>query len=151
MSDSIDSLSGIGAATGTASASDAAAFTQARQDAMNAAATALGMSPTDLRTAMSSGETLTQLAAAKGISSADLQGTISAALKKDLPNATAAQLNTLSSRMMTGSQHAQHAHGGHHAGGAGGAGGASASASSSSSADATGDGNDLGSTISVVV
>ena len=139
-----DPIQSVGAATGVSGASGTT-FTQARQDALNAAANAPQMSPSALRTALANGETLGQLASAKGISATDLQNTIETSLKKDLPGASAAQLSALASRMVNGS-HAHGAHGGHgHASAAGASGSSSASAQ-----DATGDGNDLGGALDVI-
>ncbi len=125
-----DPIQSVGAATGVSSASGSN-FTQARQDALNAAAQALSMTPGELRSAMANGETLSQLASEKGVSATDLQNTIETSLKKDLPGANATQLAALAARMVNGS-HAHGAHGHGHAGGAAGS-------SSASAQDATGD------------
>ena len=100
----VEQIDGIGAASG---ASDAASssFTQARQDAFNAAATGLGMSGADLRTALSSGHTLSQVASSRGISATSLQSTIASSLRKDLPNASTAHLDNIAARLMAGAHH----------------------------------------------
>jgi len=142
MATSIDSVSS------TYSTTDSTQLTQARQDALAAAAKELGMSSTDLRSELASGESLTDIANSKGVSPQDLQSTMEAAMKKDLPNASASQLSTMTSRMM--------AHHGHHAHGSSGASASSSASDASGSTSGAGssDGNqplDSTSTMHVVV
>ena len=59
--------------------------------AMDAAATALGMSASDLRSAMQSGQSLASIASSKGISQATLTSTISAAIQQANPAVSADQ------------------------------------------------------------
>lgn len=141
MSNPIDELSSAAGST----SSSASSFTQARQDALNAVANELGISATDLRSSLSSGETLTQLAASKGVSSTALQSTIETALKADLPNASDSQISGLASRIASG-HHGHHGHG--HSAEVSGSSGSSSSGAAAT--DATGDGNAVGSLYNVV-
>jgi hypothetical protein len=74
----------------------------AMKDAMGAVAKKLGMSADDMRTALQGGESLTQLASSKGVSTDDLKNTIQSSLKADLPNASSTQLQNLTNRMISG-------------------------------------------------
>jgi hypothetical protein len=86
---------------------------QVKEDVLSAVASQLGESEADLQKGLSGGQSLQQLAAAKGISSDDLQSTIAGVVQKDMPNASPDQVANVTSRMMQGA-HGHHHHGGHH-------------------------------------
>ena len=94
----IDSVRGIDPVYGTV----ASRFTVARQRAFNAAADELGMSPTELRSEVSNGASLTKLAIGIGLSPSALQSTIEATLNRGLLGVPASQLTALAERMMAG-------------------------------------------------
>ncbi len=94
----IDSVRGIEGIYGTV----ASRFTVARQRAFNAAADELGMSPTELRSAVASGASLTKLAIGIGISPGALRSTIETTLNRGLLGVPASQLAALAARMMAG-------------------------------------------------
>jgi uncharacterized protein YidB (DUF937 family) len=73
-----------------------------RKAGMDAAATALGLSSTDMRTALKNGETLTSLAQAKGVSLDSLTSAISAALAKANPNLSADRTAQIAQRIISG-------------------------------------------------
>ena len=104
MVQSIDGTNGASSTTGT----DPSQYMDAMKDAMGAVAKKLGMSADDMRTALKGGETLTQLASSKGVSSDQLQSTIQSSLKADLPNASSTQLQNLTSRMISGPPRGAH-------------------------------------------
>ena len=98
MVQSIDGSNGASGTTGT----DQSQYMDAMKDAMGAVAKKLGMSADDMRTALQGGESLTQLASSKGVSTDDLKNTIQSSLKADLPNASSTQLQNLTNRMISG-------------------------------------------------
>jgi uncharacterized protein YidB (DUF937 family) len=69
--------------------------------AMDAAAKLLGMSTTDLRTALQSGQSLVSLASSKGISQDDLTAAMSKALQQANPNMTADQATKMATALAT--------------------------------------------------
>ena len=94
----IDSVRGIDPVYGTV----ASRFTVARQRAFNAAANELGMSPTELRSAVANGASLTKLAIGIGLSPSALQSTIETTLNRGVLGVPASQLTALATRMMAG-------------------------------------------------
>jgi len=74
----------------------------ARKAGMDAAASALGMSSSDLQSALRGGQTLSSLAQSKGISTTDLTNTISSALTKTNPSLSADRAQQLAQRMISG-------------------------------------------------
>ncbi|HEX7591747.1 MAG TPA: hypothetical protein VF375_07335 [Candidatus Limnocylindrales bacterium] len=74
---------------------------QRRHPAMDAAAKLLGMSTTDLRTALQSGQSLLSLASSKGISQDDLTAAMSKALQQANPNMTADQATKMATAIAT--------------------------------------------------
>lgn len=72
--------------------------------AMDAAATTLGMSASDLRTALQSGQTLAQIASAQGVSQNDLVTAISNALQQADSNLSSDQATQLATTLATGTQ-----------------------------------------------
>jgi nanoRNase/pAp phosphatase (c-di-AMP/oligoRNAs hydrolase) len=105
MVQGIDGISGANGALG----STASQYSQAMTDAMTAVAQQLGMSQTALQSALQSGQTLTQIASAKGISSSELTNTIQTSLKAGLPNASSNQIANLTQRVEGGHHHGGHA------------------------------------------
>jgi hypothetical protein len=103
----VTSIGGSGSTSGT-SAQDQ--MKQTREDVLAAVAQELGESEADLQKGLQSGKSLTDLAAAKGVSKDDLQATIAGVIKKDMPNASATQVANIATRMMNG----PHGHHGHH-------------------------------------
>ena len=73
-----------------------------RKAGMDAAAQVLGMSTTDLRSALSGGQTLSSLAQSKGISTDKLASAISAALTKANPSLSADRAQQIATRMIEG-------------------------------------------------
>jgi uncharacterized protein YidB (DUF937 family) len=71
---------------------------------MDAAATTLGMSASDLRTALQSGQTLAQIASAQGVSQNDLVTAISNALQQADSNLSSDQATQLATTLATGTQ-----------------------------------------------
>jgi len=74
----------------------------ARKAGMDAAASALGMSSSDLQSALRGGQSLSSLAQSKGISTTDLADTITSALTKANPSLSADRAQQLAQRMITG-------------------------------------------------
>jgi hypothetical protein len=110
----VNSISG---SSGAGSVSDSSAqdkMRQMREDVLTAVASQLGESEADLKKAMSSGQSLAQIAQAKGVSSQDLQTTIAGVVQKDMPNASADQVSNIANRISGAGGHHHH-HGGHHA------------------------------------
>lgn len=68
---------------------------------MDAAAQALGLSPSDLRTALQSGQSLASLASAKGVSQDTLTSAITAALQKANPSLSGDQAKAIEARFLT--------------------------------------------------
>jgi uncharacterized protein YidB (DUF937 family) len=68
---------------------------------MDAAAKLLGMSTTDLRTALQSGQSLASLASSKGISKDDLTAAMSKAIQQADPNVTADQATKMATAIAT--------------------------------------------------
>jgi hypothetical protein len=81
-------------------------LTRARQIALAAAAHTLGMKLADVRTALSQGGTLAQLANARGISAPALEKKLAAVLRNNLPDTTDAQVRGLASRIVSSSHRA---------------------------------------------
>ena len=75
--------------------------------AMSAASQALGMSASDLSTALKSGQSLSSLASSKGISQDDLVKAISDALQKADSNLSADQAKEVATRLATATPQAQ--------------------------------------------
>jgi uncharacterized protein YidB (DUF937 family) len=70
--------------------------------AMDAAASALGMSDDDLRSALQSGQTLTQLAQQQGVSTDTLTQAMSSALQKSDSSMSTDQASAIAQRMLAG-------------------------------------------------
>ena len=75
-----------------------------RKAGMDAAATALGLSTSDLQTALKSGQTLNSLAQSKGVSLDTLTSAISAALSKANPSLSSDRAQQIAHRMINGTQ-----------------------------------------------
>jgi hypothetical protein len=75
----------------------------AHKAGMDAAASALGMSSSDLQTALKGGQSLSSLAKAKGVSTGDLTNAISSALTKTNPSIGSDRAQQLAQRMVNGS------------------------------------------------
>jgi len=73
-----------------------------RKAGMDAAATALGMSTSDLLAARKSGQSLASIAQAKGVSIESLTAVISAALTKADPSLSADRAQQIAQRMING-------------------------------------------------
>ncbi|MCR6493233.1 hypothetical protein [Cellulomonas sp. P24] len=73
-----------------------------RKAGMDAAATALGMTPDGVRSALGGGQSLSSLAQAKGISAASLASTVSAALSSANPSLSSARAEQIADRMISG-------------------------------------------------
>lgn len=111
------SIQPIGAATGfgtsmTLGSTAAPAVVHHRSSlqavGLAAAATALGMTVSDLRTVLLSGESLAAVAATKGVSIDTLSVAIPAALMQVDPTMSAARATALAQRMIDGRHAAQH-------------------------------------------
>lgn len=72
-----------------------------RHPGMDAAANLLGMSESDLRTALQSGQSLSQIATSKGISQDQLVSTIASAIQQANPNVSADQATKVATAMAT--------------------------------------------------
>jgi lambda repressor-like predicted transcriptional regulator len=103
------SIQPIGAATGLGTSATAGStattatvhhHTSLRAVGLTAAAAALGMSVSDLRSALLSGQSLAAVAAAKGVSSETLAVAIPAALMQVDPTLSAARATALAQRMI---------------------------------------------------
>jgi hypothetical protein len=129
----VNSLSGSGASPISGSSSQEQ-MQQMQQDVLNAVASQLGESASDLQKALASGKSLTDLAKAKGVSADALKTTIAGVVQKDMPNASADQIANVTKRIMGGHHH-------HHGGSASAAPAAPAAADAASAP---------GSTVSVV-
>ena len=105
----VDGINGTSAAA-DAFSTGSSPYAQAMNQAMGAVAQELGMTQPQLQSALQGGQTLEQIASAKGISSTQLQGTIQSALQSALPNASSTQVDNLAKRL-EGGHHAHHAHG----------------------------------------
>ena len=68
---------------------------------MNAASQALGVSTSDLASAMQSGQSLASLASSKGVSQSSLVSALASALQGSNSNLTADQANQLATQMVT--------------------------------------------------
>jgi len=106
------------------------------QGAIDGAAQLFGMTPDALASTLSSGQSLSSLAAGKGVSQSDLVQAISTGIQQAQPQAsggpTGATLSLVAGRI------ANHVHRGHHGhGGGGGAAAGSLSAPTSTSNDAS--------------
>jgi uncharacterized protein YidB (DUF937 family) len=75
--------------------------TQRRHPAMDAAAKLLGMSTTDLRKALQSGQSLASLASSKGITQDALTSAMATAIEQANPNVTADQATKLATQIAT--------------------------------------------------
>ena len=75
--------------------------TERRHPAMDAAAKLLGMSTTDLRTALQSGQSLASLASSKGITQDALTSAMATAIEQANPNVTADQATKLATQIAT--------------------------------------------------
>ncbi len=73
-----------------------------RKAGMDAAAKALGMSPGNLQSALSGGQSLSSLAQSQGISTDSLASTISAALSSANPSLSSARSQQIAQRMVDG-------------------------------------------------
>lgn len=114
-------------------------FAQARSNVMTAVASKLGLSQTQLQTALQSGQSLSDIATKAGVSTTDLDSTISTALKASgLPAGT--DISAMTSRMAGHHRH-------HHSSATSTA--ASSDSSSLSSTDITALTDSTGSTTSV--
>ena len=69
--------------------------------AMDAAATTLGMSASDLRTALQSGQSLASIASSKGISEDTLTAAMAAAIEQANPNISADQATAVATAIAT--------------------------------------------------
>jgi uncharacterized protein YidB (DUF937 family) len=69
--------------------------------AMDAASKLLGMSTTDLTTALKSGQSLSSIATSKGVSQSDLTAAMATAIQGSNPNITADQAKEFATRMAT--------------------------------------------------
>jgi hypothetical protein len=74
----------------------------ARKAGMDAAAKALGMSSTDVQTALKSGQSLTSLAQSKGVSTGTLSDAISDALTQANPSLSGARAQQITQRLIQG-------------------------------------------------
>ena len=85
----------------------------ARQQAMQAVAAKLGMSMDDLKSALKSGQSLTDVAKSKGVSSDDLISTIKQGLTSGNSQLTDAQATQIATRIANhkGAGHHRHHHG----------------------------------------
>jgi len=81
--------------------------------AMDAVAKKLGMSDSDLQSALQSGKSLTDIAKSKGVSSDDLLSTVKDALKSANPNMSDTQLSNIANRIVNhkGGHHHHHTEG----------------------------------------
>jgi hypothetical protein len=73
-----------------------------RKAGMDAAAQALGLSSTDLRSALKSGQSLSALAQSKGVSTDTLAAAISGAVAKANPSLSSARAQQIAQRMIEG-------------------------------------------------
>ncbi|HEX4385091.1 MAG TPA: hypothetical protein VH083_19165 [Myxococcales bacterium] len=105
-------VNGVSGSSETQASSAQGKMQKMKEDVLSAVASELGESESDLQKGLSGGQSLTQLAAAKGISSDDLKSTIAGVVQKDMPNASPDQVANVTNRMMQGA-HGHH-HGGHH-------------------------------------
>ena len=80
-----------------------------RKAGMDAAAKALGMSTSDLQTALKSGQTPASLAQSKGVSTDTLTSAISAALTKADPSLSSDRAALIAQRMVNGPESAHNA------------------------------------------
>lgn len=74
----------------------------ARKAGMDAAAQALGMSSSDLQTALKGGQSLSSLAQSKGVSADSLTKTISDAIAKANPSMSADRSQQIAQRLVNG-------------------------------------------------
>jgi uncharacterized protein YidB (DUF937 family) len=77
---------------------------KAMKAAFDAAATTLGVSTSDLRASLESGQTLTSLAAAKGVSTDSLTSAIATALTKADTSLTTDQASSIAQQLVAGPQ-----------------------------------------------
>jgi hypothetical protein len=105
-------VNGVSGSSETQGSSAQGKMQKMKEDVLSAVASELGESESDLQQGLAGGQSLTQLAAAKGISSDDLKSTIAGVVQKDMPNASPDQVANVTNRMMQGA-HGHH-HGGHH-------------------------------------
>jgi len=68
---------------------------------MNAASQTLGMSPTDLASALQSGQSLASLASSTGVSQSSLVSALASALQGSNSNLTADQANQMATQIVT--------------------------------------------------
>lgn len=94
-------MDGLSAVESTSASFSPIQSQQRRHPAMDAAAKLLGMSTTDLRTALQSGQSLTSLASSKGISQDDLTAAMSKAIQQANPNMTADQATKMATAIAT--------------------------------------------------
>ena len=80
----------------------------ARRTAMDAAAQALGMSSSDLRSSLRSGQTLASLATSKGATADAVTTAIATALTTADPTMSASRASAIADRMMKGPQQSGH-------------------------------------------
>lgn len=73
-----------------------------RKAGMDAAAQALGLSSTDLRSALKDGQSLSALAQAKGVSTDTLAAAISSAVTKANPSLSSARVQQIAQRLVEG-------------------------------------------------
>jgi hypothetical protein len=100
------SSSGISSLTGSqVSSAQREQFQKTREAAMSAAADALNESPDDLKKDLASGKSLADIAAAKGVSTDDLQNAIESAVKQANPSASDDQATKIAQRMISGHHH----------------------------------------------
>ena len=111
-------IGGVASTWATSAAQSTNPMSTARNNVMTAVAKSLGITATQLQTKLQSGESLSQVASAAGVSSDQLNATITSALQQsNLPAGT--DIAAIATRM------ANHV-GGHHHHGGGGAGSSSA-------------------------
>jgi hypothetical protein len=108
-------VNSIGGGSGAVSGSAAQEkMKQTQEDVLAAVASELGETEADLQKGLASGKSLTDLAAAKGISQDDLKSTIAGVVQKDMPNASPDQVANITNRMAQvhggGHHHGHHAH-----------------------------------------
>jgi hypothetical protein len=107
-------VNAIGGGSGSVSGSAAQEkMKQTQEDVLAAVAKELGETEADLQKGLASGKSLTDLAAAKGISQDDLKSTIAGVVQKDMPNASPDQVANITNRMAQ--VHGGGHHHGHHA------------------------------------
>ena len=102
-------ISSVGS-QGQVSSTQREQFQQTREAAMSAAADALNESPDQLKQELSSGKSLSDIAAEKGVSTDDLQKSMEAAVKQANPNLSDDQAASITQKMISGHHHHHHAH-----------------------------------------